>query len=279
MNEPVTVANRQASLSGGMAAAYWTQGEKRTPDEPVVLLLHGYCGSSAYWKDVLPLLEQSVKVIAPDLRGHGSSSATEEETYTMESLADDVAGLLAEIGEKQAVVLGHSLGGYVALAFAERHPEMLHALGLVHSTPLPDTAEGKEKRDKAVEIIRTEGVEAFVEGLIPKLFAPSHLSVVADRVEQAKAIGRATDPQAAAACALGMKERPDRTEVLRGLDKPVLLLAGDEDQVIGRERTFTAEGPNVEQVLLKDSGHMSMAEQPVELAAALNAFISRAIGR
>ncbi|PZD94666.1 alpha/beta hydrolase [Paenibacillus sambharensis] len=278
MNEPITIANREASWSGGKTA-YWIQGEKKSSDEPVVLLLHGYCGSSAYWKDVLPLLEPSVKVIAPDFRGHGSSSAPEEEVYTMEALADDISGLLAEAGEKQAVIIGHSLGGYAALAFAERHPDMLHALGLVHSTPLPDTAEGREKRDKAAETIRTEGVEAFVESLVPKLFAPSHLAGMADRVEQAKAIGKGTDRHAAAACALGMKERPDRTEVLRGLDKPVLLLAGDEDQVIGREKTFVAEGSNIEQVLLQGSGHMSMAEQPVQLAAKLNAFISRAIGR
>ena len=273
--ERLTIANRQAKLPTGEVIAYYEQGEKRATGEPVMLLLHGYCGSSAYWQEVMPHLAESGKIIVPDLRGHGASTAPRQDVYDMNDYADDIAMLLDELGERQAIVLGHSLGGYATLAFAERHPARLRAFGLVHSTALPDAEEAKANRDKAASVIREQGIGAFVEGLVPKLFAPSHAEKMADRVEQAKAIGRGTVPEAAIATAMGMKLRPDRSDVLRDTALPVLLVAGQEDGVVPPQRTLVERaGPAASRALLEGCGHMSMMERPERLAAELAAFAS-----
>jgi len=277
--ERVTIASREAKLPTGEVIAYCEQGEKRDRDEPVMLLLHGYCGSSSYWKEVLPHLSKHGRVIVPDLRGHGASTAPKQDVYDMNDYADDVAMLMDALGESQAILIGHSLGGYVTLAAAERYPDKLRAYGLVHSTALPDGEEAKANRDKAAAAIREQGIAAFVEGLVPKLFAPGHVATMADQVEQAKAIGRGTAPEAAIATAMGMKQRPDRSRVLREAVLPVLLVAGQEDGVVPPERTLSGEaGPAASRVLLEGCGHMSMLERPERLAAELAAFASSVKG-
>ncbi len=270
-----TIANHQARLQNGETIAYNRQGEKKAPGDPVIVLLHGYCGSSSYWEKVLPYMKEIGMVIVPDLRGHGSSSAPKAGVYEMADMADDLAMLLEAIGEEQAVVVGHSLGGYVTLAFAEKYASKLRAFGLVHSTALPDAEAAKANRDRAAETIRTEGISAFVEGLVPKLFAPAHVETMETIVEEAKAIGRGTSPEAAIAVAMGMKQRPDRSAVLRHAVVPVLLVAGKEDGVVPPERTLVEQaGPAARRTLLDNCGHMSMYEQPERLAAELSAWVA-----
>src|ERR1700730_12546520 len=112
--------------------AYENQGSGEA-----LVLLHGLCGSSAYWEKVLPSLSEQYRVIAPDLRGHGHSGISEE-PYPMELMAHDIAELLEKLQIPQAILFGHSLGGYVTLAFAEFYPEKLHAISLIHSSGFPD---------------------------------------------------------------------------------------------------------------------------------------------
>jgi len=277
--EPITIASREAKLPTGEVIAYYEQGEKRERDEPIMLLLHGYCGSSSYWKEVLPHLPASGRIIVPDLRGHGASTAPKQDVYDMNDYADDVAMLIDALGESQAILIGHSLGGYVTLAVAERHPGKLRAFGLVHSTALPDGEEAKANRDKAASAIRDQGIDSFVDGLVPKLFAPAHVETMAAQVEQAKAIGRGAAPAAAIATAMGMKVRPDRSHVLRETGVPVLLVAGQEDGVVPPVRTLVDEaGPAASRALLENCGHMSMMEQPERLAAELAAFAASVTG-
>ncbi|WP_276357807.1 alpha/beta fold hydrolase [Cohnella caldifontis] len=237
-----------------------------------LVLLHGYCGDGRYWSEVVPALAAKYRVIVPDLRGHGGSPAPDG-VYSMESLADDVIRLMDRLGIGRAFLFGHSLGGYVALALAERHPERLLGFGLIHSTPLPDTEAGKEGRLAAAERIRTEGVKPFVDGLVPKLFAPAHRTSMADRVNAALEIGYGTSPRGAVGCALGMRERPDRTAVLRRTALPILLLAGELDEVVPPERRFPVDLPHIRAVTLPGSGHMSMMEDPERLSGELTAFL------
>lgn len=237
-----------------------------------VVLLHGYCGSRRYWSDVVPHLAGRYRVIAPDLRGHGASPAPEG-IYTMEELAADTVRLLDKLGIAKAYLFGHSLGGYVTLAFAELYPERLLGFGLIHSTPLPDTEAGKEGRLKAAGQIRSEGVKLFVDGLVPKLFAPQNRTAMAGKVTAAKEIGYGTSQQGAVGCALGMRERPDRTNVLRRTGVPVLLAAGEHDEVVPPERRFPVARPGLKSVTLPGVGHMSMMENPERLCGELTAFI------
>src|SRR5690606_19364438 len=133
-------------------------------------LLHGFCGSSLYWRKICPLLSEQYYIIAPDLRGHGETSAPEG-TYTMEVMADDIAALMEKLQIEKAVMFGHSLGGYVTAAFAERYPDKLDGYGLIHSTVLADDALTKEQRMEDIALIRSDGIESYITKLIPRLFA------------------------------------------------------------------------------------------------------------
>ncbi|MBB3108519.1 pimeloyl-ACP methyl ester carboxylesterase [Paenibacillus phyllosphaerae] len=271
----ITLANRQLELPNGQRIAYYDSGEVEgiVPQGTAVILLHGFCGSSAYWEEVLPYINKLGRIVIPDLRGHGMSSAPQDETYEMEAFADDLNQLIGQLGLDQICLFGHSLGGYVSLAFAEKHADKLKSFSLVHSTSLPDSAQAKVGRDKAIATINESGIGAFVEGLVPKLFAPDHLEGLKDKVARIKKIGEATSPAGAAATALGMKNRMDRRSVLENLKVPRLLIAGSEDGVIPAQNTFTSEGTNVSQVLLSGSGHMSMVESPSELGNRIVAFV------
>ncbi|PZE20434.1 alpha/beta fold hydrolase [Paenibacillus xerothermodurans] len=252
----------------GARLAYKAHGEGQA-----VVLLHGFCGSSAYWEQVLPLLPDNYRFIAPDLRGHGESASPEGE-YTMEAFAGDLAELLQQLRIERAIVLGHSLGGYATLAFAERHPELLAAFGLIHSTAFPDSDEAKEGRLKGMDTIREKGISAFVEGLAPKLFAPVHLQTMAQAVRETVAIGRGTHPEGAIRTLDGMRRRPDRNHVLAEAKMPVLIVAGDHDQVIPAERAFSVTGGQIAQRQIAGAGHMSMMEAPHKLAQVIVEFIT-----
>src|SRR5690554_1397428 len=145
LEEVDTMTNLQAiqiAHINDIELAYIDQGQG-----PAVVLIHGFCGSSGYWKHIIPKLSTSYRVIAPDLRGHGLSSAGSK-TGTVELLADDIAALLCHLHIEQAIVFGHSLGGYVTLALVERHSELVRKFSLVHSTALPDSEEAKLKRSQ-----------------------------------------------------------------------------------------------------------------------------------
>lgn len=179
---------KHVELKNGVKLAYEDVGEK----EPIVLL-HGFCGSSQYWKKVIPLLSASHRVIAPDLRGHGASSAPDE-TYTMERFAEDLALFVDALGLSGIHLFGHSLGGYVTLAFAQKHADKLASYGLIHSTGFPDDEAAKANRDKGARSIAENGLEPFIKVLVPKLFAPSHVASMPGEVQLAKEIGLSTDP-------------------------------------------------------------------------------------
>ncbi|MBO2945525.1 alpha/beta hydrolase [Paenibacillus sp. F411] len=254
-------------ICNGKTICYLEQGQ----GEPVILL-HGFCGSSSYWEPVLPQLH-GYRFIVPDLRGHGKSDAPMG-PYTIEQMADDVLMLMDELEVPKAVLLGHSLGGYITLSFAQRHSERLNGFGLIHSTGYSDSDEAKEKRLKAVSTIQGAGITDFIDSLIPGLFAPGNREIQTGSIQKAKEIGYQTPPQGAVGAALAMRERPDRRDVLSATTLPVLLVAGEKDELIPEERVFTTDHPNVTQAVISGAGHMSMMEAPQELARTMDSFLS-----
>jgi 3-oxoadipate enol-lactonase len=140
---------------------------------PVLLLVHGYPFDHTLWGLVLPFLDQSIRVLAPDLRGFGGRPTGNEEP-SLEWLADDLERLLDEQQVSRATVAGMSMGGYVALTFAERHPERLAGLGLISSQAAADTVEGRASRRAMIEKVRAGGPGVAAEAAIPKLFAPEN---------------------------------------------------------------------------------------------------------
>lgn len=268
----VSIAQDTLELDNGIKLAYYDSKETHGLDTALVLL-HGYCGSSAYWEKIVDELAESIRVVAPDARGHGLSSAPTDETYTMELFAEDLAGLLQSLGIGHAIVLGHSLGGYISLAFAERFSDKLSAFGLVHSTPLPDSEAARSNRDKAVASLQENGIVPFVDGLIPKLFAKDRLENMGPEVSRGKEIGYATALHGAIATAKGMKQRVDRSAVITQSKLPVMLVAGAQDGVIPAESAFSAVNDETRKVELEQAGHMSMMECPAQLAEEIASFI------
>ncbi|WP_217595394.1 alpha/beta fold hydrolase [Cohnella sp. GbtcB17] len=264
------MTRNRLTLNNGLEVSYVDEGQG-VP----LLLLHGYCGSAAYWNDVLPMLSAQARVVAPDARGHGETAATEG-TYAMEQLAEDALQLMDALHIGQAFVLGHSMGGYAALALAERAPDRLLGLGLLHSTTFPDDENGKANREKVAARISREGMEGHIRDLVPKLFASDNLAQLQPQVDRALAIGFGTSAEGGIGAALGMKERPDRRAVLESLEAPIVLLAGESDNVIGPDKRFPVSGPNVTHRLLEGSGHMGMLEQPAAFAEAIVSFVSGA---
>ncbi|MBD1381586.1 alpha/beta fold hydrolase [Metabacillus arenae] len=241
-----------------------------------IVLLHGFCGSHEYFKYLIPELSKRHRVLAIDLRGHGESSTVMNE-YDINEMADDIAGILKSLEVQKAILFGHSLGGYVSLAFAEKYPDKISGLGLIHSTAFPDSEEAKENRVKGIKKIKEVGIEPFIDDLIPKLFRQKKDEKIASEISFAKQIGNKTPSTGAISALNAMKNRKDRRVVLQNLDLPILLVAGKEDQVIPKEKTFTTEGSHVTEVLLENSGHMGMLEEPDRLIDVMYHFIETSV--
>jgi len=249
----------------GRKMAYKETGKGKT-----IVLIHGFCGSAEYWGKVVPLLKD-FHVLAIELRGHGQTGFNGE-PFMMEDLADDIHLLLMEKGLTNVYMLGHSLGGYVALAFAELFPSALAGFGLVHSTAYPDTEEGKAGRLKAIEKIQDAGIAGFVDGLIPNLFSDEALQGMPEEVEKAKEIGYGTDTVAAMETLSAMRKRIDRNHIIANSQVPVLIVKGTKDKVVPLDRAASASGNHVTVADL-ETGHMSMMENPEALFGAIKAFI------
>ncbi|MBM7584301.1 pimeloyl-ACP methyl ester carboxylesterase [Bacillus pakistanensis] len=250
---------------GDHELAYEDKGEGNT-----IILLHGFCGSSKYWDKIVPLLDTH-RVITIDLRGHGESAVIEA-GFSIEDLAKDINYFLDQKQLDQVYLLGHSFGGYVTLAFAELFPEKLKGFGLIHSTPYADTFEAKENRTKAIDAINGHGLPLYIDDLVQNLFSPYQTEELKEEIQFAREIGYNTNPVGAKESLKAMRNRVERLQVVLNSNVPVLLVAGKHDQIIPNNRTFTDNGPMMTEVLLENSGHMGMMEEPEVLAMEIKNF-------
>jgi pimeloyl-ACP methyl ester carboxylesterase len=243
----------------GIQLAYTRRG-KGTP----LVLIHGFPLDHHLWDEVVPLLEDTFDLILPDLRGFGESS-TVEPFYAMEDYASDLAGLLDHLGIQKAAIAGHSMGGYVALAFARLFPERLRGLGLVASQVLADTEERKQGRYKSAAEVAEHGIGSVVETMTPKFTPDERLQAFARQSMERQ-------PPAAYIGALkAMAERIDSTPLLSSFHFPVVLIHGNADSLIpiDRAREVKAALPQAHLVEISGAGHMPMMEAREQTAAAL----------
>lgn len=247
---------------------YIDQGSGET-----VVLLHGFCGSSQYWQYIMPTLANKYRVIAPDLPGHGQSEAPTGK-LTMEDYAEQIVQLIDQLQIEKCILLGHSMGGYITLAFAEKYPNRLNAFGLIHSSAYPDDDQGKAGRDKNIQLIRDKGNALFIHQLIPKLFAPQHIETMEDIIQHVEKIGLQTSPEGAIAALESMRDRQDRNHVLVQSDLPILLVAGEHDLLIAPNKTFVLKGPKIAQLLIREAGHMSMYEASEQLLIGIQSLLN-----
>lgn len=240
---------------------------------PPVLLVHGYPLSGRLWDGVAARLEDDYRLIIPDLRGHGASEAAA--SASMEEQARDLMAVLDAAGVDGPVVLvGMSMGGYVALAFCRLFPERVRALALVNSRAAADPADAAEGRRSTADRVLEGGakeVAAVAESMVEKLFADSTSSVQREewRVRMA-----ATEPMGMAAALRGMADRPDCTALLREMTQPVLVVGGEEDAITpadGAREMAEDAGATLE--IISGAGHITPVEKPDEVAEALRSFM------
>lgn len=233
-------------------------------DKPALLLIHGFPLSSQMWAPQLEDLDEFVRVIAPDLRGHGQSDSVSGD-YSIGMLADDCADLLGHLNiTTPFVVCGLSMGGYIALEFYRRYPDLVAGLILASTRAGADSEEGKAGRDKAADLARTEGATAVSEGMLLKMLAPQNSETDEELVEYVREVMSTASLNGVVGALAAMRDRIDSTPMLGDIDVPVLIIHGADDQLIPvteAEAMYKAI-PDSELVILPDAGHLPNLEQP-----------------
>lgn len=234
-----------------------------------LVLLHGLMEDSTMWKDMEPKLNERFRLIKIDLPGHGKSPMSGE-VHTMELMAQKVNQVLDDLKIGRFHLLGHSMGGYTALAFAEKFGGKLKTLTLFFSTFLPDDEEKKATRKKSSRIIEEEYTK-YVNAGVPLLFNPYETEELKDKIATAKKIALSTRPEAALAAVKGIMERPDRNAVLEKFDGKILLVLGRHDNAVDFSKTLSAtpDRGNIKAYVL-DCGHNGHWEKPEICAEIIN---------
>lgn len=223
-----------------------------------VVLLHGFCENRQMWRQIVPVLAAQHQVINIDLGGFGESADLLPSEVSMDTLAAQVLELLQHLGIGSCVILGHSLGGYVALAMALQQPALLQGVGLVHSSALPDSKPRQAMRDRILSIVRQRGVAPFAHHFVQNLFLAERLPELAEAVKEAQTMALHTPQKSLIEVTLAMRNRPDRIEVLKNLACPVLFLIGKQDPAIPMSQYLS-------QITLPQDAHIHLLDQTAHM--------------
>ncbi len=238
-----------------------------------LVLIHGFPLSSKIWEKQ-SIVSEKCKLILPDLPGTGKSAF---QTYTLESLAEIIHKDLLEIGIEKSVIMGHSMGGYLALAYAQKYPESLLGFGLIASHPYSDTADGKAGRQEMIDRVKREGASYVPDFYIPKIFSENSIKTKKETVQTAVEIMKRADRGLIIAGQESMMARPDRSHILIKMKVPVLFICGSEDPLVPQKRRddMTSLVPNCTSVTIQNVGHMPMMESPEDVNFALEHFMAQ----
>jgi 3-oxoadipate enol-lactonase len=273
-NEFMAMRRREAGevqrlTVNGVSLAVEVRGEG-----PAVLFIHGYPLDRSIWTHQTAALDGWSR-IAPDLRGMGQSDAPDL-GYSMETYAGDLAALLDLLGADQVVLVGHSMGGYIAFEFLRRWRNRVRGLVLIDTRAEADSQEGRKGRDAAAATARDQGAAAIAEAALPKMLGASTLTGEPATVERVRTM-MAETPVSGIVGALGaMRDRPDSTSMLADLaGVPTLVIVGDEDELTpaAQARAMADAIPGASLVVIRSAGHLPTMERPVETTDALVAFL------
>ncbi|SDG95596.1 alpha/beta fold hydrolase [Psychroflexus sediminis] len=236
-----------------------------------VILLHGFLENSSMWKPLQKELSKTHAVYALDLPGHGRTEAIGY-IHSMEDYAALVLAFAEDQQLKSFSLIGHSMGGYVALALAELQPEKIKKLILLNSSPLPDSETKQQERNRAITMIQ-KYPEAFIRMAVKHLFLPKDQKRLSSEIDTAISEAKQCSQQGIINTLKGMRDRKDRTEVLKKMSDKSLILLGKEDKVIDFEKTkYLAKEAGVELKILP-GGHMSYIEHPDLLLKTVQEFL------
>ncbi len=241
--------------------------------EPV-FLIHGYLESLEIWDGFARELAKDHQVIRMDLPGHGSSEVLGD-THSMDLLAEAARTVLDRANIQQCTMFGHSLGGYVTLAFADLYPTRLKGFSLFHSHPFADSEQVRRKRQNEIELVQQGKAEEIFKVNVPKLFADDNLDSMSPQVEWVGKLARKTPGEGIIANLKGMMQRPDRSGLVRNTNKPFLQIAGRKDKYIDYDTVIPKiELPrNGKLLTLENSGHLGFVEEKQRALQGVKNFI------
>jgi pimeloyl-ACP methyl ester carboxylesterase len=251
--------HKQISYRNGKIHYYKTGNGKAC-----LVLLHGFLENLSMWQHIIPEFSKTHTVVAIDLPGHGKTS-TLADIHTMELMADVVNEVLKEEGIKQAKFIGHSMGGYVALAFGKKHPSKTQAICLMNSSAMADNAQKKKDRLRAAEILQ-RSPKLFINEAIPNLCATQNKGRLKKEISEATAVAQTTDTKGAVACTLGMRLRSSSVAWMQQQTKiKFCFVAGRNDSVIPVQKVITqAKKTNAQLHIIENCGHMAHIENRTE---------------
>lgn len=239
---------------------------------PTLILLHGFPHDSTLWEPNIRALSEVAEVFAPDLLGFGSNRH-DNAVMRMDDMAADVHARISIRPTQHIVLCGLSMGGYVAMAFAERWPQLVHGLILCNTRSTADTEEAKVARYATATDALEKGMAVIARAMIPKVLSATTRRERPDLVERMEALMARQDPRGVAAASRGLALRPDRTEVLRHFQRPAMVITGEADELmpLPTSQQMMDVLPHGELVILPKAGHLSN----VEAADGFNATVAR----
>ena len=248
-------------------------------DGPAVVLIHGFPLNRHMWEaQEASLAEAGYRVILPDLRGHGKTPPVPG-VATMDLMAKDVLRLLDTLGVTSFVAVGHSMGGYVALALHRVAPDRIRGLVLANTRADADDAKGRDTRDALARRLESEGIDVLVATMVPKMLADRSLQGRPDVRPTVEAMVRQTPVDGAVNALMGMKERPDATPQLETIHVPTLLVAGSEDPITppGGMEAMAASIADSTLHVIEATAHLSSLEDPDAFNGALLNWLRRVV--
>jgi pimeloyl-ACP methyl ester carboxylesterase len=243
---------------------------------PVIMLIHGYLETSEIWGSFAKRLLENFRIITVDLPGHGKSENAEE-VLTMDYMAAILAKLLEFLNIRKVFLTGHSLGGYVTLAFADLHFDLLSGYCLLHSHPFADDSGKIEKRKIEAGIVEKGRKDWFIPGNIAKLYATANLKKFSESIKRSIEIALKVPDGTIIAVLKGMMIRPSRVSVMESGKVPYLWILGAMDNLIncGEIQSGVHVPKNAEVIILEKSGHMGFIEEEDLVLSVLESFVSK----
>ena len=238
-----------------------------------VVLLHGFLENKTMWKPFISKLSKQNKVVTIDLLGHGRTGCLGY-VHTMEDMAEEIKGVLSHLRLRRVVLIGHSMGGYVALAFAEKFPEMVKGVCLMNSTSKADTKEKKINRERAIEAVKNNH-KSFVRISVTNLFRPKNRSIFKEELKKVKEEALKIPVQGIIAALAGMKIRKDRTQLFQKGNFKKLLIIGKHDPVLDYNSLIKITRDTDIEIVEFPDGHMSHIENKEDFLTSIVHFIEK----
>jgi pimeloyl-ACP methyl ester carboxylesterase len=236
-----------------------------------IILLHGFLENKTMWKPFIPTLSKNHRIVSLDLLGHGASGCIGT-VHSMEDMADAVKAVLIELKIKNCIVIGHSMGGYVALAYAEKNQDEVKGLCLMNSTPQADSKEKKTNRDRAILAVQ-KSKNSFVRISITNLFRPKNRTIFSKELKKVKTEALKISTEGIVAALAGMKIRKDRTKLFQKLKDNKMMIIGKRDPVLDYDSLIDLTKNTNTIVVEFPDGHMSHIENKEDFLTTIMHFI------